>query len=146
MIKCNSPAILTGYSQPANRLGIWPANCLERCLPLSLSSLWAPSGTAYLTFYSPQLSNCCRWCWRCRSVTGWRGAAEQFIVWTDHKNLAYPRGAKRLNSRQEQWTLFLGWLDFVLTYRPGSKNAKPDALLHQDEEVAVAYVRAHLRS
>lgn len=59
------------------------------------------------------------------------GAAEPYIVWTDHKNLAYLRGAKQLNSRQAQWALFLGQCEFVLTYRTGSKNVKPDALSHQ---------------
>lgn len=59
------------------------------------------------------------------------GAPEPYIVWRDHKNLAFLRGAKQLNSRQAQWALFLGQFDFVLTYRPGSKNVKPDALLHQ---------------
>lgn len=36
------------------------------------------------------------------------GAAETFIVWTDHKNLSYLQWAKRLNSRQVPWALFLG--------------------------------------
>lgn len=34
------------------------------------------------------------------------GAAQPFIVWTDHKNLEYIRSAKRLNSRQARWALF----------------------------------------
>lgn len=54
-----------------------------------------------------------------------------FVVWTDHKNLAYLRSAKRLNFRQARWALFLGCFNFVLTYRPGSKNTKLDALSHQ---------------
>lgn len=53
---------------------------------------------------------------------------EPFVVWTDHKNLAYLHGVKRLNSRQALWALFLGCLNFTLTYHPGSKNIKPDAL------------------
>uniref|UniRef100_A0A8P4GJA5 Gypsy retrotransposon integrase-like protein 1 n=1 Tax=Dicentrarchus labrax TaxID=13489 RepID=A0A8P4GJA5_DICLA len=59
------------------------------------------------------------------------GAALPFIVWTDHKNLAYLRSAKRLNSRQARWALFLDRFVFTLTYRPGSRNAKPDALSRQ---------------
>lgn len=59
------------------------------------------------------------------------GAAERFLVWMDHKNLSYLHGAKRLNSRQARWALFLGRFEFTLTYRPGSKNAKPDALSRQ---------------
>ncbi|CAK6981241.1 uncharacterized protein LOC108874699, partial [Scomber scombrus] len=59
------------------------------------------------------------------------GAAQPFIVWTDHKNLAYLRSARRLNSRQARWALFLGRFDFTLSYRPGSRNTKPDALSRQ---------------
>lgn len=59
------------------------------------------------------------------------GAEHPFIVWTDHKNLTYLQSAKRLNSRQARWALFLGRFSFVLTYRPGSRNAKPDALSRQ---------------
>ncbi|KAK7878028.1 hypothetical protein WMY93_031309 [Mugilogobius chulae] len=59
------------------------------------------------------------------------GAEHPFIVWTDHKNLSYLRSAKRLNSRQARWALFLGRFNFTLTYRPGSRNLKPDALSRQ---------------
>ncbi|KAG1935922.1 retrotransposable element [Pimephales promelas] len=56
------------------------------------------------------------------------GAGVPFIVWTDHKNLEYIRSAKRLNSRQARWALFFSRFDFNISYRPGSKNGKPDAL------------------
>uniref|UniRef100_A0A3B3HPV2 Gypsy retrotransposon integrase-like protein 1 n=1 Tax=Oryzias latipes TaxID=8090 RepID=A0A3B3HPV2_ORYLA len=56
------------------------------------------------------------------------GAEHPFIVWTDHKNLAYLRTAKRLNSRQARWCLFFDRFTFTITYRPGSRNVKPDAL------------------
>ncbi|KAL0177020.1 hypothetical protein M9458_025914, partial [Cirrhinus mrigala] len=56
------------------------------------------------------------------------GSGVPFIVWTDHKNLEYIRSAKRLNSRQARWALFFGRFDFSISYRPGSKNIKPDAL------------------
>ncbi|KAG1953738.1 retrotransposable element [Pimephales promelas] len=56
------------------------------------------------------------------------GLGVPFIVWTDHKNLEYIRTAKRLNSRQARWALFFGRFDFTLSYRPGSKNIKPDSL------------------
>lgn len=59
------------------------------------------------------------------------GAEYPFIVWTDHKNLSYLRSAKRLNSRQARWALFLGRFNFTITYRPGSRNTKPDALSRQ---------------
>uniref|UniRef100_A0A8C7WXH1 Gypsy retrotransposon integrase-like protein 1 n=1 Tax=Oryzias sinensis TaxID=183150 RepID=A0A8C7WXH1_9TELE len=58
------------------------------------------------------------------------GADLPFIVWTDHKNLAYLRSAKRLNSRQARW-LFFDRFKFTITYRPGSRNTKPDALSRQ---------------
>ncbi|KAI3371553.1 hypothetical protein L3Q82_023587 [Scortum barcoo] len=59
------------------------------------------------------------------------GSTQPFVVWTDHKNLAYIQTAKRLNSRQARWSLFFSRFDFVLTYRPGSRNIKPDALSRQ---------------
>ena len=64
------------------------------------------------------------------------GAAQPFIVWTDHKNLSYIQSAKRLNSRQARWALFFARFNFSLTFRPGSQNARADALsrLHTVEE------------
>uniref|UniRef100_A0A8C1UQM8 Gypsy retrotransposon integrase-like protein 1 n=1 Tax=Cyprinus carpio TaxID=7962 RepID=A0A8C1UQM8_CYPCA len=59
------------------------------------------------------------------------GSAEPFLVWTDHRNLEYIQTAKRLNSRQARWALFFGRFNFTLSYRPGSKNIKPDALSRQ---------------
>lgn len=59
------------------------------------------------------------------------GAELPFLVWTDHKNLAYIRTAKHLNSRQARWALFFDPFNFTMTYRPGSKNTKPDALSRQ---------------
>lgn len=56
------------------------------------------------------------------------GASLPFLVWTDHKNLEYLRTAKRLNPRQARWALFFNRFNFTLSYRPGSKNVKPDAL------------------
>lgn len=51
-----------------------------------------------------------------------------FIVWADYNNFAYLRGAKHLNFWEGKWALFLGWFSFTLTYHPGSKYVKPDAL------------------
>ncbi|KAK3563049.1 hypothetical protein QTP86_015877 [Hemibagrus guttatus] len=45
-----------------------------------------------------------------------------------HKNLEYLRAAKKLNPRQARWALFFTRFNFSLSYRPGSKNAKADAL------------------
>lgn len=55
------------------------------------------------------------------------GDTQPFIVWTDHKNLAYLRTTRRLNSWQARWALFLGRFRLNITYRPGSRNTKPDA-------------------
>lgn len=59
------------------------------------------------------------------------GAEHPFMVLTDHKNLTYIQTAKRLNSRQARWALFFNRFHFTITYRPGSKNTKPDALSRQ---------------
>ncbi|KAK3519255.1 hypothetical protein QTP70_023101 [Hemibagrus guttatus] len=56
------------------------------------------------------------------------GAKHPFLVLTDHKNLEYLQAAKRLNSRQARWALFFTWFDFTISYQPGSKNTKADAL------------------
>uniref|UniRef100_A0A8C5N9Y2 Gypsy retrotransposon integrase-like protein 1 n=1 Tax=Gouania willdenowi TaxID=441366 RepID=A0A8C5N9Y2_GOUWI len=66
------------------------------------------------------------------------GAEQPFVVWTDHKNLSYIQSAKRLNSRQARWALYFGRFNFTLTYRPGSRNTKPDALSRQFSEEPVS--------
>ncbi|KAL0148225.1 hypothetical protein M9458_056457 [Cirrhinus mrigala] len=66
------------------------------------------------------------------AIEEWRhwleGACHPFQVITDHKNLEYIKGAKRLNPRQARWALFFTLFNFTVTYRPGSKNSKADAL------------------
>ncbi|KAK3507348.1 hypothetical protein QTP70_014831, partial [Hemibagrus guttatus] len=64
------------------------------------------------------------------------GAKHPFIVLTDHKNLEYLRDAKRLNPHQARWALFFTRFNFTISYRPGSKNVKADALsrIHSPEE------------
>uniref|UniRef100_A0A3B3BM67 Gypsy retrotransposon integrase-like protein 1 n=1 Tax=Oryzias melastigma TaxID=30732 RepID=A0A3B3BM67_ORYME len=64
------------------------------------------------------------------------GTELPFLVYTDHKNLEYLKSAKRVNSRQARWALFFSRFNFVLSYRPGSKNTKADALSRRDEEPA----------
>ncbi|KAK3510624.1 hypothetical protein QTP70_011878 [Hemibagrus guttatus] len=56
------------------------------------------------------------------------GARHPFQVLTDHRNLEYLRGTKRLNPQQARWALFFTRFRFTVTYRPGSKNGKADAL------------------
>lgn len=59
------------------------------------------------------------------------GAEQPFLVWTDHKHFEYLRTAKRLNSRQAWWALLCTRFNFTISYRPGSKNVKPDTLSRQ---------------
>lgn len=56
------------------------------------------------------------------------GAMHPVLIYTDHKNLEYLRSAKRLKPQQARWVLFFSRFSFHITYRPGSKNIKPDAL------------------
>ncbi|KAL0199935.1 hypothetical protein M9458_003122, partial [Cirrhinus mrigala] len=58
------------------------------------------------------------------------GAANQFTIITDHKNLQFLREAKRLNPRQARWALFFTQFNCKITYRPGS-NVTADALSDQ---------------
>ncbi|KAI2661138.1 Transposon Tf2-6 polyprotein [Labeo rohita] len=71
------------------------------------------------------------------AIEEWRhwleGARHPFQVITDHKNLEYIKGAKRLNPRQARWALFFTRFNFTVTYRPGSKNSKADALSRQHD-------------
>ncbi|KAK3549321.1 hypothetical protein QTP70_034549 [Hemibagrus guttatus] len=53
------------------------------------------------------------------------GAKHPFTVLTDHKNLEYLWAAKRLNPH---WALFFTRFNFTISYHPGSKNIKADAL------------------
>ncbi|KAK3507042.1 hypothetical protein QTP70_001588 [Hemibagrus guttatus] len=65
------------------------------------------------------------------------GARHPFQVLTDHRNLEYLRGAKRLNPRQARWALFFTRFQFTVSYRPGSKNGKADALSRQSEGAGI---------
>ena len=57
------------------------------------------------------------------------GSTHTFVVWTDHKNLSYLHSTQIPNSRQAWWALFLGLFNFILTYRPGSRNVIPNPVL-----------------
>jgi hypothetical protein len=67
-----------------------------------------------------------------KALKPWRhwlgGSKHPFLVWTDHRNLECIREAKRLNPRQARWALFFARFQFTISYRPGSKNVKEDAL------------------
>ena len=59
------------------------------------------------------------------------GARHPFLVLTDHNNLEYIRTTKRLNPRQARWALYFTRFHFTMSYRPGFKNVKADALSRQ---------------
>lgn len=69
------------------------------------------------------------------------GSEQPFLVWTDHKNLQYLQTAKCLNSLHARWALFFNWINFHLSYRPGSKNTKLDALsrIHRTDPASAEF-------
>ncbi|SAL96256.1 hypothetical protein [Absidia glauca] len=71
------------------------------------------------------------------SFKQWRhyleGSPHQTVVLTDHRNLEYFMAAKKLNRRQARWAIELSTFNFVIQYRPGSKNTKADALSRRSD-------------
>ena len=57
-----------------------------------------------------------------------KSCQHKIVVWTDHKNLEYFTSSKVLTRRQAPWSEFLSEFDFIVKYRPGDQNGKPDAL------------------
>lgn len=51
-------------------------------------------------------------------------ATHPFQIITDHKNLEYIKGARRMNPRQARWSLFFTCFSSTVTYRLGTKNHK----------------------
>lgn len=66
------------------------------------------------------------------SMQEWRhileGASHPVTIYTDHKNLEYFMSSRVLNRRQARWSISLSRFNFVITYRPGAQQGKPDAL------------------
>ncbi|KAI2664094.1 Transposon Tf2-11 polyprotein [Labeo rohita] len=58
----------------------------------------------------------------------WLEGAIHLCQISDHKNLEYIKGAQQMNPRQAHWSLFFTCFNFTVTYRPGTKNHKADAL------------------
>lgn len=56
------------------------------------------------------------------------GARHPFTVLVVHRNLKYLRDSKWLNPQQAIWVLYFTSFNFVISYRPGSKDTKADAL------------------
>ena len=62
-----------------------------------------------------------------------KSCQKQITVWTDNKNLEYLNSTKSLTRRQVGWAEFLLEFDFIVNYRPGEKNGKPDALSRRED-------------
>lgn len=56
------------------------------------------------------------------------GDAHPIMIFTVNKNLEYLRTAKRLRPQKARWALFFSRFNFHISYRPGSKNGKADAV------------------
>ena len=56
------------------------------------------------------------------------GSPNRVVVYTDHRNLEYFQTTTILNRGQTRWAENLSEFNFVITYRPGEKNGKADAL------------------
>ncbi|KAI2643813.1 Transposon Tf2-9 polyprotein [Labeo rohita] len=67
-----------------------------------------------------------------------QGGSDPFTVWTDHQNLTVIRQTKQLNPRQARWALFFEHFNFHLSYRPGSKNTKADAISRQHQRDTIS--------
>lgn len=112
---CLLPEILRDNSWWTWMLQVW----ITVCTPVPSSSVVSLPQSEITTWGIGS------WEWR-----DWLEWAEQlFIVWTDHKNLPYIKSAMRLNSRQARWALF--FRRFSFSYRPGTRNIKPEALSRQ---------------
>ena len=51
------------------------------------------------------------------------------------KNLEYFATTKQLNQRQTRWSEFLSGFNFRITYRPGNKAVRPDALSRRGQDL-----------
>jgi transposase InsO family protein len=73
-----------------------------------------------------------------RSFEQWRAdlarTDHKVKVVTDHKALEYFMTSKELNGRQARWAEALSEFFFTITYRPGRKNEKADALTRRDQD------------
>lgn len=63
-----------------------------------------------------------------------QGTQEPFEILTDHKNLQFFTTTKVLNQRQVRWSEFLSQFNFQITYRPGVRATRPDALSRRSED------------
>lgn len=66
------------------------------------------------------------------SLEEWRhlllGTEEPIIIFSDHQSLEFFLSTKLLTRRQARWSLFLNEFNFIIKYRKGAQQGKPDAL------------------
>lgn len=70
------------------------------------------------------------------ALEDWRhwleGAEQTFFIWDHHKNLAYLKAAKQLNTRQTMWALFFTRFKFItLISAPKGWNLTPYPIISQ---------------
>ncbi len=63
------------------------------------------------------------------------GLGQQIIIYSDHHNLLWFTETKVYNRCQARWAKKLSKFDFVIHFRPGKQNGKPDALSHRPDYV-----------
>ena len=63
------------------------------------------------------------------------GSSQRFDIITDHKNLQTFATTKQLSPRHMRWSEFLSRFNFRIVYRPGSANARADALSRKPEHM-----------
>ena len=74
-----------------------------------------------------------------KALEEWRpeleGSSQRFDIITDHKNLQTFATTKQLSPRHMRWSEFLSRFNFRIVYRPGSANARADALSRKPEHM-----------
>jgi hypothetical protein len=72
-----------------------------------------------------------------------QGGSNPVTVLCDHKNLAYFMTTRHLSRRQARWALFFSEFDFVITHRPGTRNAKADMLSRRSDYLPLEEETSH---
>src|SRR3981081_3927118 len=74
-----------------------------------------------------------------KALEEWRpeleGSSQRFDIIMDHKNLQTFATTKQLSPRHMRWSEFLSRFNFRIVYRPGSANARADALSRKPEHM-----------
>ena len=69
------------------------------------------------------------------------GLGQQITIYSDHHNLLWFTETKIYNRRQARWAEKLAKYDFVIYFRPGMQEGKPDALSRRPDYIAENNVR-----